>query len=175
MAYLISEHQLNILPFNRCVLGLNNHSVDELLTEIQKSFSIEKLTKKSKPSQKHHIHMYVDHSWYKLIINPDLIDSNDLISQLDSHQLSQLILSPILGVKDIKTDNRMHFYPGDKGLKGMVKMINKGIADIAFTLYPVGIDQLFDISDQGLIMPPKSTWIEPKLRSGLTIYSIFDQ
>ncbi|MFT4754241.1 MAG: hypothetical protein ACI9GM_001655 [Salibacteraceae bacterium] len=174
MAYLVSDHQLNILPFNRLVSGLNNVSTDQLLEKISKSYTVEKLEKKSKPNQKHHIHMFVDGNWYQLILNENLIDPNDTISQLDSHQLSETILTPILGIEDIKTDSRMHFYAGDKSLKGMEKMVKKGIADIAFALYPVEVDQLIAISDQGLIMPPKSTWIEPKLRSGLTIYSIFD-
>ncbi|MGB1004721.1 MAG: DUF1015 domain-containing protein [Salibacteraceae bacterium] len=174
MAYLISDHQLNILPFNRCVSGLNGLTSEQLLEKLEGSYQIEKLPKKSKPKQKHHIHMFLDGAWYKLILNSDLIDPNDTISQLDSHQLSETILTPILGIEDIKTDNRMHFYSGDKGLKGMEKMVKKGVADVAFALYPVEVDQLIDISDQGLIMPPKSTWIEPKLRSGLTIYSIFD-
>jgi uncharacterized protein (DUF1015 family) len=174
MAYLISDHQLNILPFHRLVSGMNNHTTEELLTKISANYTVEKLAKKCRPSEKHHIHMFVDSCWYKLILNPSLIDPEDTISQLDSHQLSETILGPILGIEDIKTDNRMHFYAGDKGLKGMEKMVKKGNAEIAFALYPVEPDQLIDISDKGLIMPPKSTWIEPKLRSGLTIYSIFD-
>lgn len=174
MAYLISDHQLNILPFHRLVSGLNGLSTESLLDKISVHYSIQKLAKKSIPAKKHHIHMFVDGSWYKLILNENLITKSDTISQLDSHQLSETILTPILGIKDIKTDSRMHFYAGDKGLKGMEKKVNKGIADIAFVLYPVEVDQLIEISDQGLTMPPKSTWIEPKLRSGLTIYSIFD-
>lgn len=175
MAYLISDHQLNILPFNRLVSGLNNLSTEELLQRISKSFTIEILPKKSRPIQKHHIHMFLENQWYKLILHEHIIDKTDTISQLDSYQLSQTILYPILGIEDIKTDSRMHFYGGDKGLKGMEKMVRKGKADIAFALYPVEVDQLIEVSDQGLTMPPKSTWIEPKLRSGLTIYSIFDK
>jgi uncharacterized protein (DUF1015 family) len=174
MAYLISDHQLNILPFNRLVSGMNDLSTEEIISKISVNYSVEKLPKKCRPAKKHHIHMFVDDCWYKLNLNTNLIDENDTISQLDSHQLSETILGPILGIEDIKTDSRMHFYAGDKGLKGMEKMVKKGKADIAFALYPVEVDQLIDISDQGLIMPPKSTWIEPKLRSGLTIYSIFD-
>ncbi len=175
MAYLISDHQLNILPFNRLVSGLNGLSTDELLEKISEKFTVEKLARRSKPKQKHHMHMCLDNAWYKLILNENLINENDTISQLDSHQLSETILGPILGIEDIKTDSRVHFYAGDKGLKGMQKMVKKGTADVAFALYPVEVEQLIDISDQGLIMPPKSTWIEPKLRSGLTIYSIFDK
>jgi len=174
MAYLISDHQVNILPFNRLVTGLNGLSKDDLLDRIRENYAIELLEKKLRPVQKHHIHMFMDEQWYKLILNPELVDENDTISGLDSHQLSETILTPILGIEDIKTDSRMHFYGGDKGLKGMEKMVRKGKADLAFVLYPVGVDQLIEISDKGLIMPPKSTWIEPKLRSGLTIYSIFD-
>ena len=174
MAYLISDHQLNILPFNRLVSGLNGLKPSELLNRIKEKYTIELLPRKLRPTQKHHIHMFMEEQWYKLILNPELVDKNDTISGLDSHQLSKTILTPILGVKDIKTDSRMHFYGGDKGLKGMEKMVRKGIADLAFALYPVEVDQLIEISDKGLTMPPKSTWIEPKLRSGLTIYSIFD-
>ena len=175
MAYLISDHQLNILPFNRLVTGLNGLSTDSLLHKISAHYKITKLQEKAQPTQKHHIHMYLDEAWYKLVLNADLIKEDDTITQLDSHQLSETILTPILGISDIKTDNRMQFFAGDIGLKKMEKMVNKGKADIAFALYPVEVDQLIEISDKGLIMPPKSTWIEPKLRSGLTIYSIFDQ
>ena len=174
MAFLISDHQLNILPFNRLVTGLNGLSKEELLEKIKVNYTVELLEKKSHPVQQNHIHMFMDEQWYKLILNPELVDENDTISGLDSHQLSETILTPILGIEDIKTDNRMHFYGGDKGLKGMEKMVRKGKADLAFALYPVEVDQLINISDQGLTMPPKSTWIEPKLRSGLLIYSIFD-
>tara|TARA_R110002050_G_scaffold176775_1_gene309756 strand:- start:17375 stop:18619 length:1245 start_codon:yes stop_codon:yes gene_type:complete len=174
MAFLISDHQLNILPFNRLVKGLNNLNTEELLAQIATNYTIEKLPKRCRPEQKHHIHMYINEGWYKLILNENLIDKENTISKLDSYQLSHTILTPILGIEDIKTDSRMHFYAGDKGLKGMEKMVRKEKADIAFALYPVGVDQLIEISDKGLIMPPKSTWIEPKLRSGLTIYSIFD-
>jgi uncharacterized protein (DUF1015 family) len=174
MAYLIPDNQLNILPFNRLVSGLNDLTPEQLLEKISKKYTIEKLLNKSKPKQKHHIHMFLDGNWYQLILNDHLIQSDNIISQLDSHQLSETILTPILGIEDIKTDSRMHFYSGDKGLKGMEKMVKKGKADLAFALYPVEVEQLIEISDQGLTMPPKSTWIEPKLRSGLTIYSIFD-
>lgn len=174
MAYLIADHQLNILPFNRLVTGMNNLTPNELLDKISEHYTIEELPKKSRPVQKHHIHMFMNNQWFKLILNPEMVDENNTISQLDSHQLSETILTPILGIEDIKTDSRMHFYGGNKGLKGMEKMVRKGIADLAFALYPVEVDQLIKISDQNLIMPPKSTWIEPKLRSGLTIYSIFD-
>ncbi|UTW66230.1 DUF1015 domain-containing protein [bacterium SCSIO 12643] len=174
MAYLISDHQLNILPFNRLVSGLNGLTSEQLLAKIEESYTVTPLPKKSRPKQKHHIHMFLDNSWYKLVLNNDLIQQENIISQLDSHQLSETILNPILGIEDIKTDSRMHFYGGDKGLKGMEKMVRKGKADLAFALYPVEVEQLIEISDQGLTMPPKSTWIEPKLRSGLTIYSIFD-
>ncbi len=174
MAFLISDHQLNILPFNRLVKGLNGNSKEQLLEKIKKNYTVELLEKKCRPTEKHHIHMYLAGQWYKLILNTNLIHVDDTISNLDSHQLSETILTPILGIEDIKTDNRVQFYSGDKGLKGMVKLIAKEKADIAFVLYPVEVNQLIDISNKGLTMPPKSTWIEPKLRSGLTIYSIFD-
>jgi uncharacterized protein (DUF1015 family) len=174
MAYLVSDHQLNILSFNRLVSGLNNLSEEELLEKISQSYTIEPLNEPGAPTQKHHIHMCLHNKWYCLILNEDLIKANDTISQLDSHQLSETILGPILGIEDIKTDPRMHFYSGDKPVSEMEKEIAKGKADLAFALYPVTPEQLIEISDKGLIMPPKSTWIEPKLRSGLTIYSIFD-
>jgi uncharacterized protein (DUF1015 family) len=174
MAYLISDHQLNILPFNRLIKGLNGHSEAELLEKIGQYYTIEKLPERTKPSQKHHIHMFLTGQWYKLVLNDQFIDKNDCISSLDSHQLSETIIGPILGISDIKNDSRVHFYGGEKGIKGMVKMVEKGQADIAFLLYPVEVNQLIEISDSGKTMPPKSTWIEPKLRSGLTIYSIFD-
>lgn len=125
MAYLISDHQLNILPFNRLVSGLNGWSKEGLLEKISENFTVQKLEKRCEPQQKHHMHMCLDDQWFQLVLHEELIDTNNTISQLDSHQLSETILGPVLGIEDIKTDNRVQFYSGDKGLKGMQKMIKR--------------------------------------------------
>ena len=125
-----------------------------------------------KPSQQHQIHFYIEKKWYELNINPKLIDDTDPVKSLDSSLLTELILSPILDVKDLKTSDQVDFLPGIFSIDEFQKYGNKNNFKIGFALFPINVNQIKMVADNGLNMPPKSTWIEPKLRSGLTIYNI---
>jgi uncharacterized protein (DUF1015 family) len=173
LAYFISEQRMEILDYNRLVSDLNGHTVDSLLNEIEKSFEIEQINSTSSgPSELHQILMYIDKSWYKLTAKEDSYDASDPVSSLDTDILTKNILSPILGINDLKTDERITFINGKKGMIGIQEVIDSGSAIVGFGLFPVSVEQLKAVADNDMIMPPKSTWIEPKMRSGLTMYPL---
>jgi len=116
--------------------------------------------------------MCIRDSWYSLVAKPSSIDSNHPVKKLDTYILTEKVLTPLLNIRDLKTDDRIQFVSGEKGMKGLKKLVDKGPWEVAFALYPISPSQLIDVADANLIMPPKSTWIEPKLRSGLTIYPL---
>ena len=173
LAFFISETKLNILDFNRIVKDLNHHTVESLIKEIKANFKVSKSKKKNlSPSKAGEITMYVGNTWYLLKPKTGLIDQNHPVESLDTRVLTKYILEPILDIHDLKTDERIAFISGNRGAKGLKKMVDKGLAKVAFGLFPVSPKQLIDVADANMIMPPKSTWIEPKLRSGLTIYPL---
>ncbi|MFK8037907.1 MAG: DUF1015 domain-containing protein [Crocinitomicaceae bacterium] len=175
LAFFISESRLNILDFNRIVKDLNGLSKKAFIEALRESFTINATDSKLlSPKKSGEISMYLDNQWYNLLVKDHLIDKNDPVKCLDTYILTQLVLRPILNIQDIKTDNRIDFISGDKGMKGLKKAVDKGVAKLAFALYPISPQQLIKVADADLIMPPKSTWIEPKLRSGLTIYPLDD-
>ncbi len=171
LSYFIAESKLRIYDFNRAITGLNNLSQDDFLQNIEHYFDItETSNKQLKPTQLHEFTMFLGDQWYRLNTKSDYIDGNSPVGSLDPQILSDTILSKTLGIKDLKNDSRAHFIEGTKGLDALEEIVNNKIADVSFALYPVSIKQLKLIADTNNIMPPKSTWIEPKLRSGLTIY-----
>ncbi|MFD1553500.1 DUF1015 domain-containing protein [Putridiphycobacter roseus] len=173
LAFFISDQKLNILDFNRVVKDLNGLSIKSYLEIISNSFIIkEKPGKTYAPKQSGEISMYLEQKWYSLTPLPELINYEHPVERLDTYILTQLILQPILNIQDLKEDERIDFVSGDKGMKGLKKVVDKGVAKVAFGLFPISPRQLIDVADANLIMPPKSTWIEPKLRSGLTIYPL---
>ncbi|MEP6951438.1 MAG: DUF1015 family protein [Ginsengibacter sp.] len=163
---LFPAEQLHIMEYNRVVTDLNGLSTQELLDRINKNFSIENLTEAYAPEDIHNFGMYLDGEWYKLTAL-DGTFSTDPIGILDITILQNNLLEPILGIKDQRTDTRIDFIGGIRGLRELEKKVNSGEMKVAFSLYPVSIQQLFDIADSSNIMPPKSTWFEPKLRDGL--------
>lgn len=166
------ETQLKIYDYNRVVKDLNGMSVDEFISKLKQSFTITKEgTDDFKPRSKHELSMYLDKNWYSLKVNEGVYDPKDPVGSLDAAILTERLLSPILNIKDLKTDKRIGFVPGIKGSKQLKKMVDEGKFAIAFGLYPVTMDHLKWIADTNNIMPPKSTWVEPKMRSGLVVYS----
>jgi len=168
---LFPSDQLHILDYNRLVHDLNNHSVEELVDNLQKEFFVGKVGHAFSPGQLHEFGMYVDGSWYKLVAKEGSF-TTDPIGILDVTILQKNILEKHLGIKDPRTDKRIDFVGGIRGLAELEKRVNSGEMKAAFSLYPVSIGQLFDIADSGEIMPPKSTWFEPKLRDGLLTHLI---
>jgi uncharacterized protein (DUF1015 family) len=170
---LFPAAQLQIMDYNRLVKDLNGLSDDELLAKISEKFSIEKADAAVAPSQLHEFGMYMDKQWYKLAAKEGTY-SNGPIGILDVTILQENILNPLLGIADPRTDKRIDFAGGIRGLAELEKRVDSGEMKIAFSLYPVSIKQLTDIADSGNVMPPKSTWFEPKLRDGLLTHLIYD-
>ncbi len=167
MAFYIAESKLRIFSYNRTVSSLNDLTSEEFLLQIEKSFTLKKSTEAYCPKSLHNLSMYFGESWYSLTIKDEFIDNDNPVGCLDAQLLSTLVLSPILGIHDLKTDNRVNFIEGTKGMEALQESVDSNIAKVAFGFFPVSIDQLKRVADTNNIMPPKSTWIEPKIRSGL--------
>jgi uncharacterized protein (DUF1015 family) len=168
---LFPSDELRIMDYNRVAKDLNGLSSAAFLEKVNKNFSVEKLTAAYKPERLHTFGMYLEGTWYFLEAKENSFP-NDPIGILDVSILQENILSAILGIQDPRTDNRVDFVGGIRGLKELEKRVDSGQMKVAFSLYPVSMDQLFDIADSGQIMPPKSTWFEPKLRDGLLTHLI---
>lgn len=172
MALMVPKSRLKILDFNRMVKDLNGLSPDEILKKIENCFTITPQISQFEPQHIHNFSMYLDRKWYSLIIKPEFLDDN-IVGRLDPQILTDRILTPILGIKDLKTDERIDFLNGTLGMEGLQNKVDSNKYKVAFGLYPITFDQLKEVSDNNYIMPPKSTWIEPKLRSGIIVYEIF--
>ena len=168
---LFPSNQLHIMDYNRVVKDLNGLNKEEFLEKLSANFTVEKKDSAYRPEAMHDFGLYLDHQWYKLIAKPGTY-SNDPIGILDISILQQHILEPLLGIKDQRTDKRIDFVGGIRGLEELEKRVNSGEMELAISLYPVSIEQLFDVADSGQVMPPKSTWFEPKLRDGLLTHLI---
>ena len=159
--------QLAILDYNRLVKDLNGHSAADLISRLEYDFTVEKTGHApEKPSMLHEFSMFLEGNWYRLVAREGTY-TTDPIGILDVTILQNNVLDKLLGIKDPRTDKRIDFVGGIRGLEELVKRVNSGEMKVAFALYPVTIQQLFDIADSGNVMPPKSTWFEPKLRDGL--------
>lgn len=169
---LFPSNQLYIMDYNRVVKDLNGLTEAALLEKLGTSFTIEKAATAVAPAQLHQFGMYLKGQWYTLTAKEGTY-TNDPIGVLDVSILSNLVLDPILGIKDQRTDKRIDFVGGIRGLGELEKRVNSGEMAVAFSLHPVTIQQLFDIADSGNVMPPKSTWFEPKLRDGLLTHLIY--
>lgn len=163
--------QLAILDYNRVVKDLNDHTEEEFISALQEDFTITHSIEAVKPSSLHEFGMYLDSNWYILTARKGTY-INDPIGVLDVTIFSNNILKKLLGIKDQRTDKRIDFVGGIRGLKELEKRVDSGEMKVAFSFYPVTINQLFDIADSGNVMPPKSTWFEPKLRDGLLTHMI---
>jgi uncharacterized protein (DUF1015 family) len=169
------ESQLRIYDYNRVVKDLNGLSVKDLLQNLSKSFDIKEAGKEIfKPSKKHEISMYVDGKWYALTAKNGVYQPDSPVGSLDASILTEHVLSPVFNISDLKTDKRIGFIPGIKGAEALKAAVDEGKAAVAFGLFPVTMEHLKWIADTNNIMPPKSTWVEPKMRSGLVIYSLED-
>ncbi len=168
---IFPSNQLHIMDYNRVVKDLNGLSEADFLNAVKEHFSVKKTGEAFSPGQLHEFGMYLNGQWYKLSANEGTY-TNDPIAVLDISILSQHILDPVLNIKDQRTDKRIDFVGGIRGLGELEKRVNSGEMAVAFSLHPVSIQQLFDIADSGNVMPPKSTWFEPKLRDGLLTHLI---
>lgn len=173
MAVCFPANQLTIIDYNRVVKDLNGLSPQQFLTAVRKHFRIEeKGAEIYKPQALHNFSLYLEGTWYSLTALPGTYDDNDPIGVLDVTISSNLILDEILGITDLRSDKRIDFVGGIRGLGELKKRVDSGEMKVALALYPVSMKQLMDIADSGNIMPPKTTWFEPKLRSGLIIHKL---
>lgn len=173
MAVCFPASQLTILDYNRVVKDLNGLSSDEFLKALEKNFVVEKKSASEyRPAQLHEFSLYLDGCWYSLKAKPGTYDDNDPIGVLDVSISSKLILDDILGIKDLRRDKCIDFVGGLRGLGELKRRVDSGEMKMALALYPVTMRQIMDIADSGKIMPPKATWFEPKLRSGLIIHKL---
>ena len=171
LAVIFPDAQLNIIDYNRVVKDLNGLSKEEFLAAVEKDFVVEKVGKEIyKPNALHNFGLYLDGEWYSMTAKEGTYDDNDPIGVLDVTVLSNLVLDKVLGIKDLRRDKRIDFVGGIRGLGELQKRVDSGEMKVAFALYPVSMQQLIDIADSGNIMPPKTTWFEPKLRSGVVIH-----
>ncbi|MFT3682458.1 MAG: DUF1015 family protein [Ferruginibacter sp.] len=170
---LFPAGELKIMDYNRLVKDLNGLSTEDFIAKVEEKFTVEKAAAAVAPAELHEFGMYLDKQWYKLTAK-DGTFSNDPIGILDVTILQENILNPLLGIQDPRTDKKIDFVGGIRGLAELEKRVDSKETKIAFSLYPVSISQLTDIADSGNVMPPKSTWFEPKLRDGLLTHLIYD-
>ena len=180
MAVCFPQSQLQIIDYNRVVRDLNGMAPEAFLKALEEDFEVAlaakprcgRPAKPVAPARLHQFSMYLGGRWYTLDAKPGRYDDTDPIGVLDVTVLSTLVLDKLLGIKDLRTDKRIDFVGGIRGLGELSRRVDSGEMAVAFALYPVSMDQLMAIADSGAIMPPKTTWFEPKLRSGLAIHEL---
>ena len=173
LAVIFPESQLKVIDYNRVVKDLNGLSPEQFIAELSKSFDVVEMgTGIYKPNKLHNFGMYLNGKWYSLMAKPGTYNDNDPIGVLDVTVLSNLVFDKILNLGDLRTSKRIDFVGGIRGLGELQKRVDSGEMAVAFALYPVTMRQIIDIADTGNIMPPKTTWFEPKLRSGLVIHKL---
>ena len=173
MAVHFQASELTIIDYNRVVKDLNGNTVESLLKKLENSFEVEKMGHAEyKPKKLHEFSMYAQGNWYRLISKPGTYNDNDPIECLDVTVLSNQVLDPVFDITDLRKSTRIDFVGGIRGLGELKKRVDSGEMAVAFALYPVSMNQLIAIADSGNIMPPKTTWFEPKLRSGLVIHCL---
>ncbi len=167
LTVIFPHNQMFIMDYNRVVADLCGHSPDEFLTRITEKFEVQKRKNAFRPEEKHHFGMFMNGKWYQLIAREDTFNKNDPVLSLDVSILQENLLKPILEIQDPRKDKRISFVGGKRGLGELEQLVNSGQFAVAFAMYPTSIEELMAIADAGKVMPPKSTWFEPKLRSGL--------
>jgi uncharacterized protein (DUF1015 family) len=167
LAVAFPHDEMQILDYNRVVLDLNELSADRLLARIEESFDVELAPAPVKPAEAESVGMYLAGQWHRLRVRPALVPRNDSVASLDVSLLQDLLLAPILGIGDPRTDTRIEFVGGVRGLDELVHRVDSGRAAAAFAMHPTSMEQLMAVADAHRLMPPKSTWFEPKLADGL--------
>ena len=175
LAVIFPSNMLHILPYNRIVRDLGELSEEKFLEMVQEKFLMEKADRPVTPQAPHTFGMYISGQWYKLTAKPDTYPTEDPIHSLDVSILQDNLLAPVLGIDDPRTDPRIDFVGGVRGRGALEDAVDGEDATVAFSMYPTSMDQLMNVADKGLVMPPKSTWFEPKLRDALTVHMIGDE
>lgn len=170
LTVIFPDHEMNVMAYNRAVRDLNGHTLAEFINLVSRRFEITPMGVPVSPSRRHHFGMYVKGKWYGLVPKAGLVDESDPVGRLDVSILQEKLLSPVLGVRNPRTDQRIHFIGGSRGTEELERLVDSGEFKVSFSLFPTSIDELMALADAGRIMPPKSTWFEPKLRSGLFLH-----
>ena len=170
LSVVFPDHEMNVMAYNRAVRDLNGHTIAEFINLVGKRFDITPVAEPVTPSTRHRFGMYLKGKWYVLSAKSSCVDESDAVGRLDVSLLQDQLLSPILGVRNPRTDQRIHFVGGSRGNDELVRLVDNGEFQVAFSLHPTSLEELMALADAGKIMPPKSTWFEPKLRSGLFIH-----
>ena len=170
LTVIFPENQLNIMPYNRVVKNLNANSVAEFISRVEAVFELVPSPTPVAPASRHNFGMYLEGQWYRLHTREGVVNEADTVGRLDVSILQNRLLSPVLGIHNPRTDKRIHFVGGIRGNDELAKLVDSGEYAVAFSLFPTSIRELIELADQDQIMPPKSTWFEPKLRSGLFVH-----
>jgi len=171
---IFPDSELTILPYNRVVRDMNGLTISEILEKTAHNFEISSMDGAVNPEELHTFGMYVEGNWFLLKAREGSFDPNDPTGSIDAAILGDNFIAPILDIKDPKTDKRINFIGGIRGTKELIRLVNSGEYKLAFSLFPTSIKQLLDVADSGEVMPPKSTWFEPKLRSGMIVNMLTD-
>ncbi len=170
LTVIFPENQLNIMPYNRAVRDLNGSSAAEFIEQVKDCFEVVPSPSQVVPEERHTFGMYLDGCWYSLHAKSAVVNEKDTVDRLDVSILQNNLLNPLLGIHNPRTDKRIHFVGGIRGNDELVRLVDSGDYAVAFALHPTSISELIELADQDQIMPPKSTWFEPKLRSGLFVH-----
>ena len=172
LTVIFPDNEMNIMPYNRVVKNLNQHSVAEFMARVATRFEITPTSSILEPACRHQFGMYIGRKWYELLPREGSFDESDAVARLDVSILQDNLLNPVLGIRNPRIDQRIHFVGGIRGTVELERLVDSGEYEVAFALYPTSIKELMDLADAGKIMPPKSTWFEPKLRSGLFVHAL---
>jgi uncharacterized protein (DUF1015 family) len=172
LTVIFPDNEMNVMAYNRAVKDLNGNTIAEFITKVGQKFDVTPVSAPVNPARRHDFGMYLMGKWYALTPKSVLVDEDDAVGRLDVSILQDHLLSPILGVRNPRTDQRIHFVGGSRGTEELVRLVDSGEFKVSFSLYPTSIDELMSLADAGKIMPPKSTWFEPKLLSGLFLHRL---
>jgi uncharacterized protein (DUF1015 family) len=172
LTVIFPDNELNIMPYNRVVSDLNGLTIAGFMAKISEKFSVVPVGSSYSPSRQHQAGLYLDGKWYQLTPKQGSFDDNDAVARLDVSILQDNLLSPVLGIRNPRTDQRIQFVGGIRGVEELERLVDCGKYKVAFSLYRTSIKELMELADSGKIMPPKSTWFEPKLRSGLFVHEL---
>ena len=170
MAVLFPASHLYIMDYNRLVVDLNGATEAEFFEKLKTVCTVEKVNTQYKPTKRGEMGMYINKTWYKLNFKPEITNIADPVERLDVSLLQKNVLNPFLGIDDPRTSKRIDFVGGIRGLGELEKRVNSGEMTVAFAMFPTSVQDLMDIADAGAIMPPKSTWFEPKLGDGMFVH-----
>ncbi len=170
LTVIFPDHEMNVMAYNRAVMDLNGLAPEAFIARISERFDVTPADGPIVPQERHVFGMYLLGKWYRLVAKEALVDESDAVERLDVSILQDNLLDPILGIDDPRTNQRIHFVGGSRGNEELVRLVDSGACKVAFSLHPTSLDELMTLADQDRIMPPKSTWFEPKLRSGLFVH-----